>query len=148
MSDVYYEDFEEGAVYECGSYTITEDEIIRFATQWDPQPFHVDPERAADSPFGGLIASGWHTVGICTRLVIDELYGDGGALGAPGIEELSWETPVRPGDTLSAKAEVTEKRPLESRPEAGLVKLRKELYKPSDERVLTFVVPVFFQRRE
>lgn len=148
MTRVRYEDFEEGDHYECGEYTVTESEILEFARQWDPQPFHTDPETAEDSPFGGLVASGWHTVSICTRLVVSSLYGDDGSMGAPGVEAVEWTNPVRPGDTLAASVDVLERRPLESRPGVGLVRIRKSMRNQRGDPVLSMEVPVFFRRRD
>lgn len=148
MSEVYYEDFSEGEIFDCGEYTVTEAEILEFARKWDPQSFHTDPDVGEDSLFGGLVASGWQTVGICTRLVVETVYGDGGSLGSPAVEEVTWKNPVRPGDTLTASAEVRTRRPLESRPGVGLVKMRKSMRNQHGDPVLSMDVPVFFRRRE
>lgn len=148
MAETYYEDFDPGTTHELGEHTFMRDEIVEFARQYDPQPFHVSEEAASTSHFGGLVASGWHTVCVCTRLVIENLYGDGGSNGSPGIEELRWPTPVRPGDTLTARAEILSKRPLESNPDLGLVKIRKRMVNQDGDEALSMDVAVFFARRD
>jgi len=148
MSELWYEEFDEDRTYDCGSYTVTEEEIVEFARQWDPQPFHADPERAAESTYDGLIASGIHTIAICTRLVVTGLYDRNSGMGSPGIEQVTWDAPVRPGDTLTATVDIVEKRPLESRPDAGVVKFREQLHNQDEDRVLSVTLPVFFPRRE
>ena len=104
----YFEDIEVGDVHEFGSYEVTREELLTFAEQYDPQPFHVDEEAAEESMFGGLIASGWHTASICMRLLVDNYLSESASAGARGIRELQWIRPVRPGDTLSCRLEVLE----------------------------------------
>jgi acyl dehydratase len=99
----YFEDYAPGTTYECGSVSIDEASIINFAQQYDPQPFHTDPVAAATGPFGGLIASGWHTAGLVMRLLVDNYLSAEASLGAPGLDELRWPRPVRPGDTLAVR---------------------------------------------
>jgi acyl dehydratase len=101
MPSIYFEDFAVGRVFELGSVTVTEKSIIEFASQFDPQSFHIDPEAAVDSSFGGLIASGWHTGSLWMRLYADALLLDADSRGSPGIEEVRWRAPVRPDDTLT-----------------------------------------------
>jgi acyl dehydratase len=117
----YWEDYELGATYELGSRSVGEDEIIAFARQFDPQPFHVDREAAARSVFGGLIASGWHTCAIAMRLIADSYLNPETSLGSPGVEEIRWLQPVRPGDTLSGRMRVVDKRESRSKPTMGLL---------------------------
>ena len=117
----YFEDFIPGSVIELGSRTVTEEEIIAFATQFDPQTFHVDKEAAADSIFGGVIASGWHTCGMIMRMVVDGFLHDAASMGSPGIDEIRWVLPVRPGDTLTVTAETMESRPSTSKPDRGIL---------------------------
>ena len=117
MPEHTFDDFEPGQVYELGSKVVTEDEIVAFARQFDPQPFHLDPEAAKDSVFGGLIASGWHTGAMWMRLYVDSLLGGGSGQGSSGIEELRWLAPVRPGDTLSGRLTVLEATASESHPD-------------------------------
>ncbi len=100
MSLQYFEDLQEGAIIELGSKIITEKEIIDFAQEFDPQPFHIDPEAAKSSFYGGLIASGWHTVSIYMRLLVDNFLNQTVSLGSPGLDNLRWLKPVRPGDSL------------------------------------------------
>lgn len=122
MPAVYFEDLSEGERTEFGAHEVTETEITRFASKYDPQPFHVDTEAAAESMFGGLIASGWHTAAVCMRLLVDGHLADAASLGAIGVDELRWPNPTRPGDVLSVEFEVLEKRISESHPERGLVR--------------------------
>jgi len=141
MSDIkitrYLEDFQEGSTLECGSYTLSEEEIIRFATEFDPQPFHIDPEAAATSPFGGIIASGWHTVSIMMRLMVDGYISGSSSMGSPGVDEVRWLKPVRPGDTITARAHVNEVIPSKSKPDRGIVKSLMEVSNQHDETVMT-----------
>ncbi|MBC7404758.1 MAG: MaoC family dehydratase [Cytophaga sp.] len=117
----YFEDFVPGKVIELGSRTVSEDEIIAYATQFDPQPFHIDKVAAEDSIFGGVIASGWHTCGMIMRLVVDGFLNDSSSMGSPGVDEVRWILPVRPGDTLSVTAETLDSRPSTSKLDRGVV---------------------------
>jgi|SRR5215210_8595869 len=126
MPDLYWEDFEPGQRIELGSRTVTEEEIVEFGRAWDPQPFHVDPLAAKDSVFGGLIASGWHTGAMWMRLYVENVLG-AGSRGSPGIEELRWLAPVRPGDTLTGSLTVLETTPSERDPTRGTVRIRAEM---------------------
>lgn len=132
----WFEDYPEGAVFEFGSVIVPAEEIIAFARQYDPQAMHIDPERAAAGPFGEVIASGWHTVGLMMRLFVDHYLPDNG-LAAPGIDELRWPRPVRPGDTLRVRVTVTEARRSRSKPDRGLVRSLVEVFNQNDELVLT-----------
>jgi len=123
----YFEDFKPGEVAELGSHTITKDEIIAFARQFDPQTFHLDEEAARQTIFGGLIASGWHTGSLVMRLFCDGVIKDTASLGSPGVDEMRWIKPVRPGDTLSLRMTVTECVPSRSRPDRGIVRSLLEL---------------------
>jgi acyl dehydratase len=104
----YFEDIEVGDVVEFGSHTVTREEIVAFAEQFDPQPFHVDEAAAEASQFDGLIASGWHTASLCMRMLVDNYLSESASAGARGVEELRWLRPVRPGDTLTCRLEVVE----------------------------------------
>ncbi|MCB0966245.1 MAG: MaoC family dehydratase [Ilumatobacter sp.] len=117
----YFEDLEAGAVYELGTVEVDEDEVIDFATRFDPQPFHIDPVAAAESHFGGIVASGWHTCAMFMRLFVDNFTKDTASMGSPGMEELRWLAPVRPGDRLTATFEIVSTRPSASKPDRGLV---------------------------
>ena len=147
MPDLTFDDFEPGQVLELGSVAVTEDEIIEFARRFDPQPFHVDPEAAAESVFGGLIASGWHTGSMWMRLYVDSMLGSASAQGSPGIEELRWLAPVRPGDTLYGRLTVLETTPSERRPDRGTVRIRGEMVNQDGVTVLSMVSRGHFGRR-
>jgi acyl dehydratase len=147
MPDLYFDDFEPGQVLELGSRTVTEDEIIEFARQFDPQPFHVDPAAAAESVFGGLIASGWHTGAMWMRLYVDNMLGSASAQGSPGIEELRWLAPVRPGDTLHGRLTVLETTPSERRPDRGTVRIRGEMINQDGVTVMSMTSRGHFGRR-
>lgn len=144
MEKRYFEDFEIGEQSEFGEYEVEKDEILEFAEQYDPQPFHVDEETAAQSHFGGLIASGWHSAAMAMRLLVDEYFSDHGSLGSPGVDELEWRRPVRPGDTLSLRVDVVDKRRLDSSESRGLVTLDIGMYNQNDESVLSMVANVLF----
>jgi len=122
----YFDDYLPGASYDCGSFSVSEAEIISFATQFDPQPFHVDPVAAARGPFGGLIASGWHTAALVMRQIVDQYLPAGASLGSPGLDEIRWPGPVRPGDTVRVRATVVESRRSVSKPDRGIVKTMVE----------------------
>jgi acyl dehydratase len=133
----YFDDYVPGASYDCGSVSVTEAEIISFATQFDPQPFHVDPAAAAHGPFGGLIASGWHTAALVMRELVDNYLPAGASLGSPGIDEIRWPNPVRPGDTLRVRATVTEARRSQSKPDRGIMKTAIEAVNQDGRTVFT-----------
>ncbi len=137
--DRYFEDYEVGAVYEYGYASVTEAEIIAFAQQFDPQPIHVDPGFAAAGPFGGLIASGWHTAGITMRLIADHYLSRVASLASPGIDELRWVTPLRPGDQLRLRTTILEARRSRSKPDRGLVRTKAELLNQDDGSPLSLV---------
>jgi acyl dehydratase len=144
---IYLEDFTPGRVFELGSVEVTEAEIVEFATRYDPQPFHVDPDEAAAGPFGGLIASGWHTCALFMRLLVDGLIGDTLGFGSPGMDEIRWLAPVRPGDTLSASFTVAEARPSASKPDRGIVRSSSEMRNQRGEVVLTMRGAGMYGRR-
>jgi acyl dehydratase len=133
----YFEDFIVGHTIELGSRTITKEAIIAFAREFDPQPFHIDEEAARQTVFGGLIASGWHTGSLTMRLFCDGVIGRTASLGSPGIDELRWVRPVRPGDTLSGRVKVIESVPSRSKPDRGIVRSLLELRNQHGEVVLT-----------
>jgi len=147
MPGRYFEDFEPGQVVELGSHAVTEQEIVEFARRWDPQPFHVDPEAARESVFGGLIASGWHTGAMWMRLYVDALLGGASSMGSPGVEELRWLAPVRPGDVLAGRLTVLETTPSERRPDRGTVRIRGEMVNQDGVTVLSMVSRGHFGRR-
>ena len=143
----YWEDFHAGEVLELGSREVSREEIIDFARRYDPQPFHVDEEAARRSEFGGLIASGWHTCGLLMRMMVDRVLTGGASLGSPGVEEIRWLKPVRPGDVLRARATVTETRASASKPDRGIIRLKWEAFNQHDELVLTMATVALYGRR-
>ena len=147
MPEIHLDDLEPGQIYALGRRTLERDEIIAFARDWDPQPFHLDEQSAAASIYGGLIASGWHTVCVFMRLFADGLLARAAAMGSPGVDELRWLKPVRPGDTLEARLEVLDVRPSRSRPDRGIVRARSVALNQHGEEVLTFVASLLFRRR-
>jgi acyl dehydratase len=133
----YWENYEVGAKYPLGSTSFTEQEIVDFARQFDPQCFHLDAEAAKASLFGGLIASGWHVAAKLMRLVVDNYLDKRTALGSPGVDELRWLKPVRPGDTLTAWIECTAKVPSKSKPGIGVIHEQWGATNQKGELVLT-----------
>jgi len=123
----WFEDYGPGLVLEFGAAVVDGSEIIEFARRYDPQPFHVDPEAAARSPFGGLIASGWHTGSMMMRMLVEHYLSPASSLGSPGLDELRWLAPVRPGDTLSVRVTILEARRSQSRPDRGLLRSQIEV---------------------
>jgi acyl dehydratase len=142
----YFEDFSVGAVFEFGSVTVTEPEIIAFARQFDPQVMHTDPAAAAKGATGGLIASGWHTTALMMRMYVEHYLPKDG-LPAPGVDELRWVRPVRPGDTLRVRVTVEETRASRSKPDRGIVRSSTELLNQNDEVVLTLRAINLVRRR-
>jgi acyl dehydratase len=143
----YWEDFYPGQVLETGGCSLSEEEMIEFAKKYDPQPFHVDSEKAKQSVFGGLIASGWQTAGICMRMICELYLLESASLGSPGVDELRWVKPVRPGDTLRLKSTVLETRASSSRPDMGTVRSRSEVYNQHGELVMHMSGVGMFRRR-
>ena len=133
----YFEDFEVGKNYEVGSRLISEEEIIVFAKQFDPQPFHIDPEAAKASHFGGIVASGWHTCSLIMRQMVDGMLHDSSSMGSPGVDEIRWLKPVRGGDTLNISSRVLEARPSGSKLDRGVVVTQWEARNQHGELVAT-----------
>ena len=142
----YFEDYPEGAVFEFGEVAVSAAEIVDFARRFDPQPMHVDPAAAAEGPFGGLIASGWHTAGMMMRLVAEHFLSKVASIASPGIDELRWLAPVRPGDVLRIRVHVVEARPSRSQPDRGIVRSFVEVLNQDDAVVMT-LKPVNLLRR-
>ena len=132
----YFEDYVPGLTVDCGSFSMTEAEIIAFAKEYDPQPFHVDPVGAKDGPFGGLIASGWQTTSLMMRQLVDYYVSPESSLGAAGVDEIRWPKPVRPGDSLRVRATVLEGRRSASKPDRGIVKSLAELTNSGGDLVM------------
>src|SRR5579859_5891982 len=150
MAFRYFEDFValvDAAPVELGSHAFTSSDIVEFARAYDPQPMHTDPEQARGSIYGGLIASGWHTAATYMRLLVDSVIGGSESLGSPGVENLRWLKPVRPGDTLAARFSVLDARPSESRPDRGIVRSRGEMVNQDGEIVMQLEATNFFARR-
>lgn len=148
MPRLHFEDFVSGTSQIFGPVPVSKDEMIAFALEYDPQPFHVDEVAAKESFVGTLIASGWHTSAINMRLFADGVLLDSTSMGSPGIEEQKWLKPVRPGDTLRSRMTILETRASQSRPDLGLVKFQFEVLNQSDEVVLKQTAWVMFGRRE
>jgi acyl dehydratase len=143
----YWEDFVVGETVELGTYEVTRDEILEFARRYDPQPFHVDEEAAAAGPFGGLAASGWHTAAMFMRLFVDGIFQHSASMGSPGVEELRWTAPVRPGDVLTGRVRVVGTYPSERRPDRGTVITESEVLNQDGVVVMTMRARGFFRRR-
>ncbi len=144
---LHFEDFEVGEVFDLGERAVSKEEIISFAREYDPQPFHTDEEAAKDSPFGGLIASGWHTASVFMRLYVDAILHRAASLGSPGAEELRWLRPVRPGDTISGSITVLDATPSATNPARGTVYLFFEAVNERGETVMTMKARGLFARR-
>jgi acyl dehydratase len=147
LTDRYYEDFKVGDRFMSGGMTMTEAAIIDFARQWDPQPFHTDPAFAATWTFGGLIASGLHTMGATLRLWLDLGIFRACSLGSPGIGEVQFPRPVRPGDTLRVVSDIVELRLSTSKPDRGIARLRQVTINQRGEQVMEQETTVFLKRR-
>ncbi|MEA2625884.1 MAG: hypothetical protein QOD06_1929, partial [Candidatus Binatota bacterium] len=147
MGKRYLEDFAVGETIDLGSKTVSRDEILRFAREFDPQPFHVDEEAARSTIYGGLIASGWHTVSIFMRLLVDGMLKGSASMGSPGVDEVRWLVPVRPGDTLTARAVVLDVVPSRSKPDRGHIRTTYEAYNQKGEKVMTMTGRGIFGRR-
>jgi len=145
VKDRYFDDWSEGEVFETESHLMTEERIRSFAEEFDPQPFHVDPEAAAVSIYGGIIASGWHTGSVLMRLMTTFL-GES-SMGSPGAENFRWLAPVRPGDRLRLRLTVLETKASESKPDRGVVRLRNEVLNQRGEVVMSMEPALFLKRR-
>ena len=143
----YFDDFQPGQVLELGSYQVPREEILAFARQFDPQPFHIDEEAGRRSIFGGIIASGWHTASICHRLLVQSLLSTSASMGSPGLDELRWLLPVRPEDVISPRCEVLSTTPSRSKPDRGAIKFRMEVRNQKGEVVMTELATALFARR-
>ncbi|MXV60755.1 acyl dehydratase [Natronorubrum sp. JWXQ-INN-674] len=143
----YYEDVEIGDTREFGEYHVTKAEILEFAEQYDPQPFHTDEDAAEESPFGELVASGWHTASICMRLLVDGPIQNQASMGARGVDELRWKRPVKPGDTLSIRTEIVDKRVSDSDPRRGYVDTLLEGVNQDGETVISWIGLGMIERR-
>lgn len=144
---VWWEDLEVGQVLDLGSLSPTAEDIVAFATQFDPQPFHLSEEGGKASVFGGLCASGWHTCSLAMRLMVTNFLHQSSSLGSPGLENIRWLKPVFPGDTLSLRQTVLEKRPMSKRPDVGLLRTQWEMFNQHGDQVLHMEGYGMFRRR-
>ncbi|MCX7381641.1 MAG: MaoC family dehydratase [Alphaproteobacteria bacterium] len=133
----WFDDIKPGDTADFGDHLMTEEAIIAFARDYDPQPFHIDREAAKSSVFGGIIASGWHTGSVVMRLMVDHYISPGSFMGSPGLDELRWIVPVRPGDRLRVRVTVTETIPSRSKPDRGIVRSVTETFNHKGEMVMS-----------
>jgi acyl dehydratase len=147
MSETYFEDFNKGQVIELGGVTVTESQIIDFALQFDPQPFHLDREAAASSPMGGLVASGFHTLALSFRLFVDQGLLRHCNMGGAGLNEVRWIKPLRPGDTLRGRVTVLDAREWPVAKDRGMVRFLFEMVNQTGEAALSFVGSILLKRR-
>lgn len=147
VEDRHFEDYVPGRTYEYGSVTVTEDEIVEFARRFDPQTMHTDPAAAACGAFGGLIASGWHTAAMMMRMIADGWLSKTASLASPGVDELRWIKPVRPGDTLRIRVTTVSAERSRSKPDRGLVRSFVEVVNQRDEVVMSMVGMVLIRCR-
>ena len=147
IDDRYFDDYVEGDVHRFGSVLVDGDEIVVFAKLYDPQTFHTDPEAAKETQFGGLIASGWHTCGLMMRLYAEHYLTHVASFASPGLDELRWLKPVRPGDRLSVRVTVLKAAPSKSKPDRGAVTSFIEVFNQADEAVMTLKVVNIIARR-
>jgi acyl dehydratase len=148
VPQLYWEDFHPGRVFEHGPRHVSREEIIAFAAEFDPQPFHLDEDAARATMFGGLSASGWHNCGIMMRMIADAFLLNASSMGAPGVDEVRWLLAIRPGDELTLRATVIETRASNSGPELGFVRFLFELFNASGAKVMTLTTSLMLERRE
>lgn len=147
IDERYFEDYVPGLVLEYGTIPLSEAEIIDFAMRFDPQYFHTDPEAAKAGPYGGLIASGWHTAAVMMRLAADYYLSKVASLGSPGIDEIRWTRPVRPGDSLRIRVSILEAKRSTSKPDRGVVRASIEVLNQNQERVMSMKAMNIFRCR-
>ncbi len=145
--EIGFEDFFEGQHIPFGSVTVDRDELLDFARRYDPQSFHVDEDAAARSIFGGIIASGWHTGAMMMRLLCDGLFLRAASMGSPGLDQLRWIRPVRPGDTLTLTGKVLSAKASRSKPDRGSVDISYKVHNQHGELAMTFQAVTMFGRR-
>ena len=148
MPKLHWEDFQTGAVAVYGPRLVTREEIVAFAAEFDPQPMHLDEAAASATMLGGLGASGWHTCCLLMRMIADGFLHDSTSMGSPGIEEMRWLKPLRPGTQIRVRATVLESRPSKSRPEMGLIKFRYEVLDGAGESLAEMTTTALFGRRQ
>ena len=147
MPKYYFEDFSVGQVVEYGPRRVSREEIIAFAAQFDPQPMHLDEEAARHSMLGGLAASGWHTCALMMRMITDGFLLEAASMGAPGIDEVKWLRPMRPGDVLTVRGTVQSVRASQTKLDRGFVGFLYEVFNERDERLMTLTCPQMLLRR-
>ena len=147
MPKLYFEDFKTGSVTEYGPRLVTRDDIIAFASEFDPQPFHLDDAVADKSLLGGLAGSGWHACCLMMRIIVDGFIGDSSSMGSPGIDEVRWLRPLRPDTNLIVKVTVLDTRVSKSRPDMGFVKMRCDMLDDARETTMRLVTSLMFGRR-
>jgi acyl dehydratase len=147
LKERWFDDFKAGERFEFGAYLITEEEIIEFARRYDPQPFHLDAEAGRASVFGGLVASGWMTGAVLMRMMCDHMIPERSSMGSPGIDELRWLQPVRPGDVLSVRMEVLESIPSRRKPDRGVLRSRFEVLNQHGVTVATMLGMGMYRRK-
>jgi acyl dehydratase len=143
----YFEDYVAGSVHEFGDFTVTEADVVDFAKRFDPQYIHTDPDSAKNGPFKGLIASGWHSGAILCRLMVDHYISHVASLGSPGVDEMRWLHPVRPGDKLRIRTKITETRLSKSKPDRGLVSCEVEMINQEDQPVMSLKITNLLSKR-
>lgn len=143
----YWDDFHAGDVTEIGPVSVSEEEMVAFAERYDPQPFHTDPDAAKDGPFGGLVASGWHTTALFMGMFVRTILLDSASMGSPGVEEIRWTAPVRPGDTLTGRVTIDAVKESETNPGRGTVFTTSEVFNQNGELVMRLKARGFFARR-
>ena len=147
MPIIHFEDIVSGSVTEMGSRLVTAEDIVAFAAEFDPQPMHLGDEGGRAAGVGGLVASGWHTCAILMRMIVDEFVRDAASMGSPGVDEVRWLKPVRPGDRLSARRTALDTRVSKTRPGMGFVTFRFEVLNQSGEVVMELTSPLMIGRR-
>ncbi len=144
---LHWEDFEPGAVSIYGPRLVTREEIVAFAAEFDPQPMHLDEAAGSTTLLGGLAASGWHSCGLMMRLIADGFILNSASMGAPGVDEVNWHRPLRPGTRIRARATVLETRASNSKPTVGLIKFKFEMIDEADAVIMTQVNTLMMGRR-
>ena len=144
----YFEDYIPGSVYEFGTKLVDENEIVEYARKYDPQIFHTDPDAARKTPFGGIVASGWHTAGMAMKLLVEHYIPHGAGAGSPGVDELRWHTPVRPGDVLSVRVTILDARLSKTKTDRGIIRSHIEVLNQRREVVTSWKGMAMMLRRD
>ncbi|MGB0468428.1 MAG: MaoC family dehydratase [Pontibacterium sp.] len=144
----YLDDFSVGELFKAPGFTLSEGQILDFALTYDPQPFHIDTQAASESPYGGLISSGFQTLALCFRMVVQSGIFETVSMGGPGIDELRFLAPVRPGDTIRPQAEILSVKPSRSKPDRGILRIQFRGYNQHNDEVISFIVIMVGRRAE